>query len=205
MKHLKLFETFTNNIVIGIDIDGTINNMVDAYNDMYSKYFPNNKVFKADMWDWYQQMEYGDSDAKQWFNSHKAEVFDTCQPYPGAVYTIGKIYDFVKSLGYTLNIVTNQPTPEAKVAAKKWLDKNGFKYDDVNFADPSSAKWNYADIMVDDGLKVLKSKPADKVTIKIMQLWNKDLNSNFEISSINSLTPELLQKAIDQYETFKSI
>ena len=35
MKHLKLFETFTNKVTIGIDIDGTICNFRDAYNLTY--------------------------------------------------------------------------------------------------------------------------------------------------------------------------
>ena len=37
LKHLKLFDTFTNKIVIGIDIDGTINNFSDAYNSLFKK------------------------------------------------------------------------------------------------------------------------------------------------------------------------
>ena len=200
MKHIKLFENFEDQIIrVGIDIDGTINNMVDAYNAMYQRYFPKNKVYKADKWDWYQQMEYDGSDAKKWFNAHKAEVFDTCQPYPGAVEAISKIYDYVKSIGHDLNIVTNQPTAEAKAAAIVWLNKNGFQYDDVIFADPSQDKWNHTDIMVDDGLKVLKYKPSNKVSIKILQLWNENLPSDFTIDGITELTPELVDDAIEDY------
>jgi len=201
MKRIKLFENFDENMIIkvGIDIDGTINNMVDAYNELYQKYFPNNKVYKADIWDWYQQMEYDGENPKEWFESHKAEVFETCKPYPGAVNTISKIYDYVKSQGYDLYIVTNQPTPEAKVAAQIWLDENGFQYDKVFFAEQSAGKWKYADIMIDDGIKVLNGKPDDKVSIKVSHPWNDKCHSDFLIHNITELTVDLIKEAIEKF------
>jgi uncharacterized HAD superfamily protein len=201
MKYLKYFETFTNKVVLGIDIDGTINNMVDAYNTLYKKYFPNNKIYDADIsWDWYQQMDYNGADPKEWFNNHKAEIFSICQPYTGAVNTINNIYEFIKSHGFTLNIVTNQPTPEAKLAAKEWLDRNGFKYDNVVFATPSSDKWKYADIMVDDSHKVIGTKPLGKISIKIMHEWNTEVEGDFNIPNINALTINLVKQAIDKLD-----
>ena len=198
MKYLKSFETFTNKVIIGIDIDGTINNMVVAYNTLYKNYFPGKEVFFADKWDWYKKMDYDGADPLEWFNSHKAEVFETCQPYQGAVITINNIYDFIKSHGFTLNVVTNQPTPEAKEAAKAWLDKNGFKYDDIIFAEPSGAKWKYVDIMVDDSDKVIGAKPLGKVAIKIIQPWNSETEGDFNIPNIKALTIDLLKQAIDK-------
>lgn len=201
MKRIKIFENFNESITvkIGIDIDGTINNMVDAYNAMYQKYFPNNKVYKAEIWDWYRQMDYDGEDAKKWFESHKAEVFDTCKPYSGAVDTISKIYDYVKSQGHDLYIVTNQPTPEAKTAAKIWLDENGFQYDKIFFADQSANKWEYADIMIDDGIKVLNAKPDNKISIKVSHPWNDKNNSDFLIHDIIELTVGLIKEAIEKF------
>ncbi len=39
----------------------------------------------------------------------------------------------IKTYGFTLNIVTLQQTEAAKIAAKKWIDDHGFKYDDIIF------------------------------------------------------------------------
>ena len=38
MKYLQLYETFTNKVLIGIDIDGTISNFGEAYNSLYKRY-----------------------------------------------------------------------------------------------------------------------------------------------------------------------
>lgn len=199
MKYLQLFETFTNKVTIGIDIDGTICNFTDAYNLLYERYFPDKKSIPVDEdWFWFKKMDYNGDDPQKWFNSKKAEIFDIAQPFPEAINTINNIYDFIKTYGFTLNMVSCQPTEEAKEAAKVWLDKYGFKYDDINFVSISKEKWNYADIMVDDSPKVIGTKPLSKVCIKINQKWNENIESDFNTPNIKALTINLLKLAIDK-------
>jgi len=196
MKHLILFETFTNKITIGIDIDGTINNFFDGYNLLYKRYFPDKEIVNiTDDWFWYQKMDYNGENGRKWFNEHKAEVFEISQPYSGAVESVNNIYDFAKSYGFTLNIVTNQPTEASQVAAKEWLDKYGFKYDNIIYSETSKDKWKYADIMVDDADKVIGVKPLSKVSIKIDQPYNK-AESDFTIPNIKSLTIDIIKQAM---------
>lgn len=196
MKYLDLYETFTNKVIIGIDIDGTISNFSDAYNKLYKTYFPDKEPGLNDDWHWYQKMDYNGEKPGKWFRSKKAEVFGLAQPYPDAVTSINNIYEFIKTYGFTLNIVTNQPTPESKEAAKIWVDKNGFKYDDIIFVDAAKDKWNYADIMVDDADKVIGSKPLSKVCIKIDQLWNTASEGDINIQNIKGLTIDVMKQAI---------
>jgi len=198
MKYLEIYETFTNKVVIGIDIDGTISNFAESYNILFKKYFPNNEVFIADDWYWYRKMNYDGADPDKWFKSKKAETFDLAQPFPGAVNNINNIYEFIKTHGHTLDIVTNQITPESKTEAKVWLDKYGFKYDNLVFVDAAKDKWKYADIMVDDADKVINSKPLSKVSIKIEQLWNIHDKGDFNIPSISALSIDLIQQAISK-------
>jgi hypothetical protein len=196
MKHLILFETFTNKITIGIDIDGTINNFFDGYNLLYKRYFPDKEIVNiTDDWFWYQKMDYNGVNGRKWFNEHKAEVFEISQPYPGAVESINNIYDFAKSYGFTLNIVTNQPNEASQIAAKEWLDKYGFKYDNIIYSETSKDKWKYADIMVDDADKVIGVKPLSKVSIKIDQPYN-NAESDFTIPNIKSLTIDIIKQAM---------
>ncbi len=192
-----LNESNIDNIVIGIDIDGTINNFADAYNKTYKKYFTDNEVFEVDDWFWYKKMDYGEHDVDKWFREKKAETFNISQPYPDAVVTINNIYDFVKNQGCTLKIVTHQPTKESNYAAIFWLDEKGFKYDDIVFVNSPVDKWKHVDIMVDDADKVIGSKPLDKVAIRIEQPWN-DIEGDFNIPNIKSLTINLMKEAIDK-------
>ena len=196
MRRLKYYETFANKVIIGIDIDGTINDFFNGYNLLYKRYFPDKELPKTDDWYWYQKMDYNGENGRKWFDAHKAETFEICQPYPGAVDTIDNIYQFAKSYGFELNIVTNQPTEEAKVAAEKWLQKYGFKYDNLIFSPTSRDKWKYADIMVDDAFKVIDNKPLSKVSIKVEQPYNVNTDSDFSIPNIKGLTIHLVKQAI---------
>ena len=198
MKHLKLFETFNNKVTIGIDIDGTICDFVNSYNTLYKRYFPDKEITSDQNWHWYETMDYNGESSKTWFNNKKAEVFDIAQPYKGAVDTVNNIYDFVKTYGYTLNIITKQPTEESKNAAKKWLDHYGFKYDDIIFVNSSSDKWKFVDILVEDSQKVIGSKPLSKVSIKIEHPHNTEIEGDFNIFEINNLTIDIIKQAISK-------
>jgi len=193
--------TFKNDVVIGIDIDGTINNFSGAYNTLYKRYFPEDEVFPVDDWFWYMKMNYGglpDKEKQKWFKNAKAETFDTAQPYDGAVISVNNIYDFVKTYGFKLNIVTNQVTEEARTKAKIWLDHYGFKYDDIVFVSAAKDKWKHADIMVDDADKVLGNKPLSKVAIKIEQTWNTATTGDISIPNIKALSINIMKNAIEK-------
>ena len=205
MKFLELYDTFTNKVTIGIGIDGTICNFSDAYNSLYKTYFPDKDTVLNDDWYWYQKMDYNGVKPGDWFRSKKAEVFDLAQPYPGAVNTINDLYDFIKTHGFTLNIVTCQQSKEAKDAARIWIDKYGFKYDDIVFVDAAKDKWKYADIMVDDADKVIGTKPVSKVCIKIVQLWNTSTDGDINIQNIKGLTIDVAQQAISKLKNKTTI
>lgn len=198
-------EAFSSKCTIGIDIDGTICNFSDAYNQLYKQYFPNKETVVNDNWYWYRSMDYDGQDPDKWFKEKKAEIFGIAQPYQDAVVTINNVYDFIKTHGHSLKIVTNQPTPESKEAAKKWLDKYGFKYDDLVFVEAAKDKWNNADVMVDDAEKVIGNKPLSKVAIKIQQLWNTNVEGDFNIQSIRNLTINLIQQAIANLKITKTL
>jgi len=203
MKYLRLYEQFTNNITISIDIDGTISNFTEAYNYTFKKYFPDKETFIADDWYWYRKMDYNGEDPDKWFKAKKAETFEYAKPYPNAVTTVNNIYDFIKNYGYKLDIVTNQVTQESKDAAIVWLKNYGFKYDNIIFVDSAKDKWKYADIMVDDADKVIGNKPLSKVSIKVEQLWNTNVEGDFNIPNIESLNINIIKQAIEKLKSIK--
>lgn len=200
MKYLKKFEMFKDNIIIGIDIDGTINNFSEGFDIVYKRYFPDKELIINDDWYWYQKLDYNGENPNKWFREKKSETFEYSKPYPGAVVTINNIYDFIKSQDYTMNLVTCQPKEDAKEAAKLWIEKYGFNFDDIIFVDASKDKWKYVDIMVDDGPKVIGNKPLSKVSIKIDQLWNTEYDGDINLQNIKGLTIDVIKNAIDKLE-----
>ena len=77
-------------------------------------------------------------------------------------------------------------------------EKYGFKYDDIVFVNKAEDKWKFSDVMVDDAPKVIGSKPLSKVAVKIEQIYNNDVQGDFNIANIKDLTIDLMQHAISK-------
>ncbi|MCK9417375.1 hypothetical protein M0Q97_12115 [Candidatus Dojkabacteria bacterium] len=174
-------ETFTNKVVVGVDIDGTINNVNDVYNMLNKQHFPDGKI------------------------PHKADVFDLSLPYSNAVVSVNNIYDFIKTYGFKLKIVTCQPSKESEIAAEAWLNRFGFKFDEIIFVKDAKEKWNYVDIMIDDSEKVIGTKPLSKVSIKINQKGNENINGDINILNISELTITVMKDAISKLKNKNTI
>jgi 5'(3')-deoxyribonucleotidase len=194
---IKTFSKYkTEKFILGVDVDGVLNNFTDAFFIVYKKYFPNKKISPiVDDWFFYKNFDYDGRDPNDWFLEKKAETFEYSKPYPGAIENLSKLYDYVKSLGGSLYIVTNQPTPESKIKGEEWLKKYDAKYDKLIFA-PEKEKFNHCDILVDDSEHVLKYKPENKIGIKINHLYNKNVKSNFNVNMFYQISTSLISKAI---------
>lgn len=197
---LKTFERFSHlhERVLGVDLDGVLNNFAEGFNDIYLKCFPGRKVVpvnKIDDWYWYHSLEYNGQEPYEWMENHRYEMWKISKPYPGAVYAMKEIFKYTQDNGIMLRIVTCQPGQDAPRGAIDWLSKYGIRYDDIAFVPRSVDKWDQADVQVDDSPYVIRRKPHDKVSIKIIQKWNLSDDADFEISDIALLSPELVEEA----------
>lgn len=190
--------------VLGVDLDGVLNNFTEGFNIIYKRYFPNSEIVPAediDDWNWYEKLNYDGQDPQVWFNEHKHETWYVSLPYPGAVDAMRNVYEYTQMEGIILRIVTMQPTEQAKKEAVKWLTKYGIKYDDIAFVNRSKEKWDNAQVQVDDSPGVLSAKPRDRVGIKVETKYNTMVDSDFSISDITLLTPDLLDIAFKKLKT----
>jgi 5'(3')-deoxyribonucleotidase len=200
---IKTYEQFAHfeEKILGIDLDGVLNNFTESYNIVYKKYFPEYPVIpyeKINDWNYFTKYNYDGYDPYKWFNEHKAEAWLISTPYKGAIETMKNVYKYTQNNGIILRIVTSQPSEESKKEAVKWLTKHEIKYDDISFVWRSKDKWNNADVMVDDSPKVLESKPDDKISIKVMFDYNEDVYADFEISSFNILDADLIETSFEK-------
>jgi len=203
---IKKFEQFSHieEMILGVDLDGVLNDFIEGFNVVYHKSFPDNYFVPSDEideWFWYQKLDYDGEAPDKWFFGHKAETWYYSKPYPGAIKTMRNLYEYTQDEGIILRIVTSQMTPEAEKASIKWLMKYGIKYDDISFTYRSKDKWDNADVLIDDSPSVLKAKPDNKVSIKVNMKYNIDVNSDFKISKIGLLSPELVHKAFKKLKS----
>ena len=200
---IKTFEKFSQEErILGVDLDGVLNNFTEGYNVVYKKHFPDYDIVpseKVDDWNWWIKYNYDEEKNKfKWFKDHKAETWHHSKPYPGAIESIKTIYQWTQKEGIILKIVTMQLKEDAEREAIKWLTKYGVEYDDISFAKRSSDKWDAADIMIDDGPSILECKPFDRVSIKVNQLYNIGIRADFNVDSMMDLTPYIVKKAFEK-------
>ena len=198
---IKKFETYSSERILGIDVDGVLNNFCKGFNAVYKRYFPKNPTIPSDDiddWNFWQTYDYNGEDPGSWFFKTKHLGFRASKPYIGAAETINIIHDYCKKNNIMLKIVTNQPTKRSQEECLVWLDKYGFNYDDIVFPRRTKEKWEYCDVLIDDGPPVLDQKPDNKVSIKVIQKYNLNSKGDFNINSISELTPGLVGKAFEK-------
>lgn len=110
------------------------------------------------------------------------------------IVSLNNVYDFIKTYGFILNILS----PESKKDAKLWLDKNEYKYDDIIFVDNVKDKWETSDIVIDDNIHVINSKPLSKVCIKKSTVDNINSLTDINVPSIKYLTISIIKTAISK-------
>lgn len=201
---IRTFEKFAHfqEKILGVDLDGVLNDYVYGFNTIYHKYFPDKRVIPPDEindWYWYKKLDYNGQNPYHWVDAHRQEMWKVSIPYPGAVEKMKQIYEYTQNNGIMLRIVTCQPGPGSSEEALNWLRRNGIKYDDISFVPRSLDKWDQSDVQIDDAPHVISTKPDDKVSIKVEQLWNENVRGDFNIYDITFLTPKIIEKAFKKF------
>lgn len=203
--YIKTYEKFSNlePMVLGVDLDGVLNSFTESYNEIYKKHFPNYKITEkeTDDWNFFEKYKYDGEDPYKWFLNHKPDMWKISTPYSGAQETMKNIYKLTQNNGILLRIVTMQPGKNSQKESINWLTRHNFKYDDIAFVDYSKQKWDNADVLIDDSPKVLGTKPSDKISIKVMHLYNIDIDADFGIKEIKYLNEDLLAMAFEKFKT----
>lgn len=108
---------------------------------------------------------------------------------------INNVYDFIKSYGFVLNIIS----PETTTDIISWLDNIGIKYDGVVVVDKNKI-WNNVDVLIEDDPYIINSKPLSKVCIKVTTPSNENILNDINIPNIAGLTISIVKSAISNFD-----
>lgn len=116
--------------VCGLDIDGVLNFYPDPWveflNERLNASFPDLKAVKASVpYQLYKDIKY---------EYRESGIKENLEVRPGAA----ELTSILKSLGYTIMILTARPFSKHKTLFKQtanWLTKNGIKYDGIIFGE----------------------------------------------------------------------
>lgn len=174
-----------------IDLDNTCNDFTGLFIKWVEKLGYEFDYDKYDSWDI--------EDAIVADNPRKvlAEILDNLKfwdeltPLPGCVEAMRKI-----NSKYTVKIVTIPWKPESAFQnqKKKWVRKY-FPFISNNQISFESKKWLVdGDVIIDDKPAILKKSADLKLTIKHIQPYNEDTDTDYEFSNWSEV-PSILRKA----------
>ena len=103
---------------------------------------------------------------------------------------IKKLKDLEKKLKVEF-VLLNKESPRSKCATLFFLSKNNFDFKKIYFPNKEKEFWDYVDVLITDNPKVLKSKPKNKISIKVCNDFNLDIKSNYSIIGLNDKMKEL--------------
>ncbi len=87
-------------------------------------------------------------------------------------------------------ILLNKESPRSKCATLFFLSKNNFEFKTLHFPTNEKDFWRSVDALVTDNPKILEVKPVEKISIKVLNEYNKDIPSDYTITNFND-TKEL--------------
>ena len=95
----------------------------------------------------------------------------------------------------------NKESPRSKCATLFFLSKNNFNFKKVIFPDRETEFWKYVDVLITDNPKILKGKQARKISIKVQNEFNLDIESDYSIIDLNNI--DELKKIIKKIKAKK--
>jgi hypothetical protein len=92
-------------------------------------------------------------------------------------------------------LIVSDEIGKSKPASLFFLSKFGCLIETIKFYSQSTidSMWDSVDILVTSNPSLIENKPKDKIVVKFNTNYNKNINSEYEISSLKELD-ETLQK-----------
>jgi len=191
---------------IGITIDGVIRDFITKFELVYDKYFP---VEEEDIPKRYidslDLLEYftfsgGTSELNKFMYVDAAlEIFGHANEKKlNSVEHLNQLHNLLEDMGHT-PIVISKELNNSKPATLFFLSKLSAKINNIIFIREYDKKWDHVDILITANPITLKTKPVGKVSIKVINKYNKNINADYTIVDLKELldNKKTLQKILD--------
>lgn len=179
--------------IIAFDIDDTVADGMSVFLPTQNKHFKKNVTIDQLHGEMHELYGVTKEELLQYFVDAGPDVLPLLKPLPGAVELVNKLYDE----GHQIYFITARPEFNAKEITIDWLDKYGFKYDELYF---DGYKIQHCidlgvDVIIDDFIKIIE------------RAHNAGINSIFVDGEKNSKvkTPKGVLRAKNSQEIYDCI
>lgn len=196
---------------IGITIDGVVRDFITKFELVYDKYYPvideetgENKEIERDIkdLDLLSHFEFtgGTKDLNKFmYVDASLEIFGHAGEVKlNSVEHLNQLHNMIEDMGHT-PIIISKELNNSKPATLFFLSKLSCKVSTIKFVRDYKDKWDYVDVLITASPETLLSKPSEKVSIKVINTYNKNSNSDYTIVDLKELLEDksMLEKILN--------
>ena len=189
---------------IGITIDGVIRDFITKFEQVYDKYYPvideetgENMVIERDIKD-IDLLKYfkfsGDSVNEETVEINKFLYVDASLEIFGhdgevklnSIEHLNQLHNIIEDMGHT-PIIISKELNNSKPATLFFLSKFSTKVNNIIFVRDYEEKWEHVDILITASPQTLETKPNGKVSIKVINTYNKHNDSDYTIVNLKEI------------------
>jgi hypothetical protein len=181
---------------VGITINGVIRDFITKFEMVYDKYFPSEEETEVEVVDrvidslnLMDHFKFNDIEDlnKFMYVDASLEIFGHAgETKLNSVEHLNKLHNLIEDMGHT-PILISKELNSSKPATLFFLSKLSCKVNQIIFVKDEEKKWDYVDILVTADPKTLDTKPSDKISIKVINHYNKNCDSDYTIIDLKEL------------------
>jgi len=179
---------------IGITIDGVIRDFTTKFELVYDKYFPTEEesppernINSLNLLDHFE-FSGGTTDLNKFMYVDAAlEIFGHAGEVKlNSVEHLNQLHNLIEDMGHT-PIIISKELNNSKPATLFFLSKLSAKVNNIIFVKDYEKKWDNVDILITANPVTLKNKPSGKISIKVINEYNKNHLSDYTIVDLKEL------------------
>ena len=188
-------------MIVGITIDGVVRDFITKFESVYDKYYPveegdeteEQEEIKERVIDTLNLLEHfhfkdGEEELnKLLYVDSSLEIFGHAGEVKlNSVEHLNQLHNIIEDMGHT-PVVISKELNNSKPATLFFLSKLSTKVNNIIFVRDYVKKWDHVDVLITANPTTLNSKPNDKISIKVINHYNKNCDSDYTIVDIKEL------------------
>ena len=188
-------------MIVGITIDGVVRDFITKFESVYDKYYPveegdeteEQEEIKERVIDTLNLLEHfhfkeGEEELnKLLYVDASLEIFGHAGEVKlNSVEHLNQLHNIIEDMGHT-PVVISKELNNSKPATLFFLSKLSAKVNNIIFVRDYDKKWDHVDVLITANPTTLNSKPNDKISIKVINHYNKNCDSDYTIVDIKEL------------------
>lgn len=192
---------------VGIAIDGVVRDFIGQFEKIYNKYHPQEteeeiekkKITSFNLLEYFS-FSGGTQELNEFLYVESAlEIFGHAgESKLNAVQHLNQLHNIIEDMGHT-PIIVSKELNNSKPSTLFFLSKLSAKVNCIQFVREYDKKWDYVDVLITANPLTIESKPENKISIKVINDYNKNCKSDYTIIDLKELLEDktILEKILN--------